>query len=117
MWTLIPLALVQSLLLAAGQVLLKFALNAMGSFTWSWSYFGHLLTNGWLFGCGVCYAAASLLWFYIIKHYPFSMAYPMISLSYVFGLLAAWLIFHEQVSVSAWIGVALIMGGCMLIVR
>jgi undecaprenyl phosphate-alpha-L-ara4N flippase subunit ArnE len=45
------------------------------------------------------------------------MAYPMISLSYVFGMLAAWLIFDEHISVSAWLGIALIMGGCCLIAR
>jgi undecaprenyl phosphate-alpha-L-ara4N flippase subunit ArnE len=118
MWSsLLPLALVQSALLAGGQVLLKFATNGLSGFAWTWSYVGRVLTNGWLLGCGLCYAAASLLWLYMIKHYPFSMAYPMISLSYVFGMLAAWLIFHEEVTWTSWMGVALIMGGCILIAR
>jgi undecaprenyl phosphate-alpha-L-ara4N flippase subunit ArnE len=117
MWTILPLAILQSLLLSGGQVLLKFALRGLEGFAWSWSYLGRVLTNWWLLGCGVCYAAGTLLWLYILKHYPFSMAYPMISLSYVFGMLAAWLIFREHISVSAWIGVAMIMGGCVLIAR
>lgn len=117
MWQIIPLSILQSLLLAGGQVLLKFALRDLGDFVWSWPYFGRVLTSGWLLGCGCCYAGGTILWFYIIKHFPFSMAYPMISLSYVFGMLAAIFIFHEQVSVSAWVGIAMIMCGCMLIVR
>jgi undecaprenyl phosphate-alpha-L-ara4N flippase subunit ArnE len=43
------------------------------------------------------------------------LAYPMISLSYVFGTLAAIVIFHEQVPLSTWIGVGFIVLGCMLV--
>lgn len=41
----------------------------------------------------------------------------MISLSYVFGLLAAMLFFHEQVGAAKWMGVALIVAGCCLIAK
>ena len=68
-------------------------------------------------GCGICYAAGTLLWMYILKKFPFSMAYPMISLSYVFGMLAAIFIFHESIPATRWIGVFLIMSGCVLIAR
>jgi undecaprenyl phosphate-alpha-L-ara4N flippase subunit ArnE len=57
------------------------------------------------------------LWLYIIKTFPFSMAYPMISLSYVFGMFAAILFFHEEVPLVRWIGVLLIMSGCVLIAK
>lgn len=116
-YSLILLALVQSMLLSGGQVLLKFALQRMGAFSWSMQFFVGQLTNWWFLGCGLCYASASLLWFYIVKHYPFSQAYPMISLSYVFGMLAAIYFFHEQVTLRAWLGVALIMAGVLLIGR
>jgi undecaprenyl phosphate-alpha-L-ara4N flippase subunit ArnE len=103
--------------LSGGQVLLKFALEKMGDFRWEWSFFTALLTNWWLLGCGICYGAATVLWMYILKHFPFSMAYPMISLSYVFGMFAAILFFHEQVSLTRWAGVLFIMTGCILIVK
>jgi undecaprenyl phosphate-alpha-L-ara4N flippase subunit ArnE len=54
---------------------------------------------------------------YIVKHFPFSMAYPMISMSYVFGMFAAMLFFHEQIPPTRWIGVMLIMAGCVLIAK
>jgi undecaprenyl phosphate-alpha-L-ara4N flippase subunit ArnE len=116
-WQIIPLAVVQSLLLAFGQVLLKFALNQMGKFEWTWGFFQQLLVNWWLLACGICYGTATVLWLYIIKKFPFSMAYPMISLSYVFGMFAAIIFFHEEVSLTRWLGVLLIMGGCMLIAK
>ncbi len=110
-------SLVQCLLLAGGQVLLKIALNAMGSFSWSWRFFLSQLTNWWWLACGLCFVGATVLWMYIIKNFPLSQAYPMISMSYVFGMLAAMLFFHEQIPLSHWLGVGLIMGGCVLIAQ
>lgn len=114
---LIPLAVVQSLLLAAGQVLLKFALARMLPFSMSLAFWKSVFVNWQFAACGICYGAGSLLWFYILKHFPFSMAYPMVSLSYVFGMIAAVVFFHEPVSLTKWLGVLLIMAGCYLIAR
>lgn len=114
---LLVLAVVQSLLLAGGQVFLKFALQRMEPFGWNWQFWGSFFAN-WQFAlCGACYGCGSLLWFYIIKHYPFSMAYPMVSLSYVFGMIAAIVFFHEPVELTKWIGVLLIMLGCYFIAK
>jgi drug/metabolite transporter (DMT)-like permease len=117
MWKIIPLSLLQCLLLSSGQVFLKFALNKMGDFHWKIEFFKGLLVNWWFLACGICYGIATILWMYILKNFPFSMAYPMISLSYVFGMFAAILFFNEQVSVTRWLGVILIVSGCCLIVK
>ena len=70
---LLPLAIVQSLLLAGGQVFLKLALGRMEPFGWCWRFWSSVLTN-WQFAlCGLLYAAGTILWFYIIKHFPFSI--------------------------------------------
>lgn len=114
---LLPLAVVQSLLLAGGQVLLKFALSRMLPFAWTAEFWKSVFVNWQFASCGLCYAAGTVLWFYIVKHFPFSMAYPMVSLAYVFGMVAAIVFFHEPVSVSKWIGVLLIMLGCYFIAR
>ena len=67
--------------------------------------------------CGLCFGAGSLLWMYILKHYPLSMAYPLLSLSYVIAMFSAILFFHEAVPAHRWIGCVLIVAGCMLIVK
>jgi len=114
---LLPLAIIQSLLLVGGQVFLKLALQRMEPFGWNWQFWGSLFQN-WHFAlCGLFYGAGTLLWFYIIKRFPFSMAYPMVSLSYVFGMIAAILVFHEEVNVMKWVGVLLIMAGCYFIAK
>lgn len=114
---LLLLAIVQSLLLAGGQVLLKFALVRMLPFSMTLAFWKSVFLNWQFAACGLCYGAGSLLWFHIIKHYPFSMAYPLVSLSYVFGMIAAVVFFHEQVDFLKWTGVLLIMAGCYLIAR
>jgi len=117
MWKIIPYAILQSILLSGGQVFLKFALMRMPHFGWTREFWGSLLVNWQFAASGVFFGLGSLLWMYIVKIFPFSMAYPMISLSYVFGMLAAIIFFHETVSMTKWIGVFFIMAGCCLIAK
>jgi len=115
MWRIIFYSVVQSLLLVGAQVFLKMAMIRMPAFGWNKEFFTGVLTN-WPFAvCGLFFALSSVLWMYIVKTFPFSTAYPMISLSYVFGMLAAIFFFHETVSVTKWMGVACIILGCFLI--
>ena len=114
---LIPLAVLQSLILTMGQVLLKIALCKMLPFSWSTRFWQSVFFN-WQFAlCGICFALASVLWMYIIKNFPFSMAYPMVSMSYVMGMFAAMIFFHEHISFERWLGVFLILSGCVLIAK
>jgi len=115
MLRLLALALVQSALLALGQVTLKVSLQQLGAFSWSLAFFSRAFTCVWFALCGLCFALSSVLWMYIVKHFPLSQAYPLISLSYVMGMLAAVFIFHEAVPLIRWVGVALIMVGVVLV--
>ena len=117
MWKLVILAVTQSIFLCGGQVLLKLGLAASGPFSWTWSFFKNQLTNWWFLFCGISFGVATVLWLYILKHFPFSIAYPLSCLSYAFGMVAAILVFHEQVNWVQWIGVFLVISGCVLIAR
>lgn len=117
MLRLLLLALLQSALLAAGQVTLKISLQQMGAFAWRREFFTRAFGNPWFAVCGLCFGVSSLLWMYIVKHFPLSMAYPLISLSYVMGMLAAVFVFHEQIPAVRWVGLALIMMGVILVVQ
>jgi len=57
------------------------------------------------------------LWMHILKHYPFSIAYPLSCLSFVFGMLGAWLFLGEPVPAVRWLGVALILAGAYFIAK
>ena len=117
MWRVVFLSVIQSSLLAGGQVFLKFALQKMQPFGWTRAFWYSLLLN-WQFACsGLLFGSRSGLWMYIVKHYPLSVAYPIISLRYVLGLLAGFLFFHVSVSVMKWVGAGLIVLGCCLIAK
>jgi drug/metabolite transporter (DMT)-like permease len=115
MFKLIILSVTQSIFLAGGQVFLKYTMKKMDAFSFTWHYFVALFTNLCFLATGICMAIATVLWFYILRHFELSKAYPMISISYVFGMLAAIYIFHESVPFSRWIGVLFIIIGVCLI--
>ncbi len=99
------------------QVLLKISLQSFGRFEWSWRFFAAVFTNLRFALCGLSFAAASLLWAYIMRRFPFSTAYPTVSLSYVFALIAAVFVFDEQVPPLRWVGCACIVFGVWLTTR
>lgn len=117
MWTLIPLAILQSALLVACQLLQKMALNRAGDFSWSWHWFYRFFANFYMIGSGLCFIATAVCWLYMLKRFPFSTVYPMLSLAYVMGMLAAMIFFHEQIPLTRWIGIALIIAGCIFIAK
>lgn len=106
---------IQSLLLVLGQVTLKLSLQKMGAFSWTWQFFVSVFSNLWFLACGLAFGSASILWMYILKHYPLSIAYPLTSVSYVIGMLAAIVVFREQVPAIRWVGLILIIIGVILI--
>ncbi len=109
------LVLFQSALLCGGQVMMKLALQAMGACSWSWRFVASQLTNWWWLGCGLSFTAAGVLWMWILKHYPFSQAYPLSSMAYVLGMIAALFVFHEHIAWTQWLGILLIMSGCFFV--
>ncbi|MDR1602778.1 MAG: EamA family transporter [Tannerella sp.] len=117
MWKLILLSVTQCLFLCGGQVFLKLTVEKTGAFRFAWAFFRNLLVNWNFLASGLCMAVASCLWMYMLKRYELSVVYPMISISYVFGMLASIYIFHETVSFVRWIGVFMIMTGVVLIAR
>ena len=117
MLKLISCSVIQCMFLAAGQVFLKFGLGKTGPFSWTWKYFRDFFTNWWLVGSGLSMIAATILWFYLLKNNDLSLIYPLISISYIFGTLAAVFIFHETVPLTRWIGVLLIMVGVAFLAK
>lgn len=117
MLKLLSITIAQSIFLCGAQILLKKAMAIMGKFSMTWAFFSNLMTNWYFITCGITFTIASVLWMYLLKHYPFSVAYPMSSMTYVFGMLSAMLIFHEHIAWTQWLGILLIMGGCVLIAR
>jgi len=113
----IALAFLQCALTASGQLSLKIAMNRMPAFSWTRVYF-HTLFHNWPFILsGALVLSGVILWMHILKHYDFSIAYPVSSFSYVIGMLAGSMLLHENIPVTRWIGLALILIGIFVLTR
>jgi len=117
MWRIIVLGIIQAAFLSFGQVFLKLALNRMETFSFAWKWFAALFSNWWLAAMGGCFTVAGLLWMYMLKNFQFSVAYPVTSIAYIFGMLAAVFIFHETIPATRWIGVGLIILGVIFLAK
>jgi len=117
MWLLIVLVLIQSVLLVAAQTFLKIAVTSFGKFTWAWCYFKTVFTTWQFAASGACALAGMIIWMYVLKRFDFSIAYPLLSISYIIGLSAAQFIFHEAIPLTRWIGVLIIMIGVFFVVK
>ena len=117
MYKLILISIVQSTFLVAGQTFLKFALAKVDTMGFTWHCVKQLFWNLPFVLCGACMGVATVLWFYILRHFPFSAAYPLISISYVIGTFVSLFIFHENIPPIRYAGIALIIIGVILIVQ
>lgn len=109
------LSIIQSLMLSTGQMALKIAIDRIEGISWTWKFVAGLAYNWWLALSGLLCGGATILWLYILKKYPFSMAYPMGSLSYIFALILAMFVLKENVSWNRWLGVGFVMLGCFFV--
>ncbi|MBQ3690564.1 MAG: EamA family transporter [Bacteroidales bacterium] len=117
MLKLLALSLFQCALSALGQVFLKIAMSKAVKFEFTWTVIKSYLTNWNLLYSGLCMLGAMFTWFYILRHFEFSAAYPLTSFSYVLGVLAAMWFFGETVSPSRWLGLVLIVSGTFLLLK
>ena len=111
--------LVCAVLLTAGQLLWKYGLQKMGGFHPGASGLGHglmaLCLSPYIVAGLAIYVVATALWLNVLSKAPLSLALPLLSLSYVLGVLAAHLIFKEQVPITRWLGTLIICAGICLV--
>lgn len=56
-----------------------------------------------------------LVWLWVLQHVDLSIAYPMLSLNFIFVTLAAHWIWKERISLHHWLGLVLIMSGIVML--
>lgn len=115
----ILLGLVSIMLLSAGQTSLKFGLNAIGGVSLADGVAGifKLLQTPWIIvGFGL-YGLSAVLWLDVLSKLDFSLAFPMVGLTYVFTLLIGRFFFGETIGWERMLGVAFILIGIFFLVR
>lgn len=117
MWEYIIFVILQALSLAGGQAMFKLFVDKLGEGGWVYQNLkATSVNNWWVLALMVLFFGASFaLWAYVVKKMDFSQAYPLSSLSFIFGMFLAFFLFHESIPFTRWIGVVLIVVGCVLI--
>ena len=112
------LGLVSIMLLSAGQTSLKYGLNAIGGVSLADGLsFLKLFQTPWVIVGFVLYGLSSILWLDVLSKLDFSLAFPMVGLTYVFTLLIGRFFFGETIGWERMLGVALIIFGIFFLVR
>jgi drug/metabolite transporter (DMT)-like permease len=92
---------------ATAQVLWKYATIALGEHPSTLA----LVTNIQLIGGLAIYGLGAILMIVALKHGELSVLYPLISLSYVWVAIVAFLLFHESMHPTKIAGICIIMAG------
>lgn len=115
------LSLALSILLATtGQLLLKAGMDATGATVAlqprALVELVRTIAGSWRLLLGfVAFASSSLFWLAALSRVPLSVAYPVVSLSYVLILGSSWVLLGERPSLTTMAGALLVMTGVALI--
>lgn len=71
--------------------------------------------NPYIFSGLIIYGAATVIWLYILSKAELSMVYPLQSLCYVAAAVTAVLVFKENIPLTRWGGIGLIVLGAYFI--
>lgn len=113
------LGLVSIMLLSAGQTSIKYGLLAVGGVSLADGVVGMLkiVQTPWVIAGFAFYGISAILWLDVLSKLDFSLAFPMVGLTYVFTLLIGRFFFGEAVGWERVLGVAFILTGLFFLIR
>ena len=106
-----------TLFLVMSQIFLKRLLNENGISIENIKDLFNFNVIKYLLFCSFSFIAASALWLYLLKKNDFSKLYPLVALSYVWAVPAAYLFLEESVTASKIFGVLVISAGVYYVSR
>jgi len=120
-WALNPylLILVAALLGTAGEVLLAKGSKLIAGTSATHAALGWFapLLSLWTWTGILSYISSLLVWLYVLKFVPLSIAFPLINVVQVLVPAAAHIFLHEAVPVRLWAGIGLVFVGILVIAR
>ncbi|EKY3917457.1 4-amino-4-deoxy-L-arabinose-phosphoundecaprenol flippase subunit ArnE [Enterobacter sp. DTU_2021_1002640_1_SI_PRY_ASU_LCPMC_013] len=69
----------------------------------------------WLLIAVILLSFGMVVWLWVLQTTPVSLAYPMLSLNFIWVTLAAKIIWKEVVTVRHWTGIMFIIGGVIML--
>lgn len=113
--------LISTILGVAGQLMLKQGMGSMGALQLSAQSVPGIVfriaTSPWVVGGLLVYGSGTFFWLMVLNRVPLSFSYPFIALGIVVGMVASWVVLHEQIPSLRWVGLAVICVGVMIVAR
>ena len=109
----IGLSLASTLGISIGQILFRVGAQRIDPQRWVAS----TLANPSLWAALVVYAAATVLWVYVLRSAPLSRVYPLVALAFVFVPLLDTLLLGEPFRQQTLIGGAVIVAGVVIAIQ
>ena len=100
----IPLILLAVVINTAAQLALKAGMERVGYFNFSWNNITavslQIINNPFILAGLACYVGSVLIWLLVLSRVEVGVAYPMVSLGYIFTTVAAYYLFDEHLSMK-----------------
>ena len=113
------LIIVSVLLNASAQLFIKRGMTTIGSVTLSANGISSLalkaITNMPIIMGMLAYAVSILLWMIVLSRVNVSIAYPFLSIGYIFTAILAFFLFNEPFTVQKILGILIICVGVILL--
>ena len=109
------LCLLNTILMASGQMLFKY--GSAGHDIAGIQNIIKLLFSPVVLLALCLYGGTTMLWLYILSNTSISYAYPIQALAFPIVLISSMFLFHEQIPLSRWIGVFIIIVGVCVATR
>ncbi len=74
-----------------------------------------LICTAYFLGAVALYVALTVLWVWLLTFIPLSRAYPFVALAFAITPLLGGMVFAEPITVKLLAGIALLLGGLLLI--
>ena len=120
-WSTFLLLLIAMSLTVTGELLLKTGMNRHGELNVEFSTIiptaVKLFTSPWVVGGFAFVFSGALFWLAVLSRWPLSLAYPLLSISYIIGIIASVLFLGEKINLVQLAGVFVIILGVFLISR
>ena len=117
----IPLILLAVIINTIAQLALKAGMERIGYFNFSWNNLTaislQVAANPFILAGLACYVISVLVWLLVLSRVDVGVAYPMMSLGYIFTAIAAYYLFSEHLTSLRIIGIGVIMLGVYLVAR
>jgi len=107
------IAALTALFMSIGQLLFKFGANGIDGSSLD-RFLPSVATSPAVIAACVLYAITTVIWVWVLKHAPLSLAYPFTALSYVITPVMSYFLFGEKLNLQFTLGSFLLMLGIVI---